>query len=224
MKKEAEKNQLRSSKCRVNVEYSHLIARCRYNDCFPKSSHRYQLVARNRIDDEQKGFFSMHSYDYEERILKPTTRLFTPDICDFVQSFGHLGYQRQVDFNQVTCSIDDLEKHVEEIKPHAGLGDLLDIKSKTRKRFIFMPIREARSRNSGHFSGVAVDIEKRLILFFDSRRRYAIRDGRSRKAKADRVTGRVRETMSNASYDKYWRCHEVDFISQTDVTSCDVFL
>ena len=112
----------------------------------------------------------MHSYDYEKRILKPTTCLGKDNIYHFVQSFGHLGYQRQVDFNQVTCSIDDLEKHVGGLKSYAGLGDLLDIKSRTRKRFIFMPIREARSRNSGHFSGVAVDIEKRLILFFDSRR------------------------------------------------------
>ena len=75
----------------------------------------------------------MHSEDYEKRILKPTTCLTQVEVLHFVQSFGHLGYQRQVDFNQVTCSIDDLEKHVEEIKPHAGLGDLLDIKSKTRK-------------------------------------------------------------------------------------------
>ena len=166
----------------------------------------------------------MHSYDYEKRILKPTTLLAHDDVWAFVQSFGHLGYQRQVDFNQVTCSIDDLEKHVKEIKPYAGLGDLLNIKSRTSKRFIFMPILEARGRNSGHFSGVAVDIEKRLILFYDSHRRYAFRDKRSQKAKAQRVTERVRETMLEVFHSEYWRGHELDFISQTDVTSCGVFL
>ena len=138
MKEEAEKHQLRSIKCRVNAEYSYLIARCRYNDCFPKSSHRYQLVARNRINDEQKGFFSMHSHDYEKRILKPTTCLSQVEVFHFVQSFGYLGYQRQVDFNQVTCSIDDLEKHVGGLKSYAGLGDLLDIKSRTRKKVHFL--------------------------------------------------------------------------------------
>ena len=64
----------------------------------------------------------MHSYDYEKSILKPMTCLGHDKVCHFVQSFGHLGYQRQVDFNQATCSIDDLEKHAEEIKPYAGLG------------------------------------------------------------------------------------------------------
>ena len=89
-----------------------------------------------------------------------------------------------------------------------------------------MPILEAHRRNPGHFSGVAVDIEKRLILFFDSRRRYAIRNRRIKKAKAQRVTERVRETMLKAFHSEYrkWRGHEVDFISQTDVTSCGVFL